>query len=669
VKNVTNNKAWITTALTHSINTKTKLYKKWIKSRAESDEVKYKKYAYTLRKSLRKAEADHYSTLLSTRFNSSKSVWANINRICSDKPFDSNKKQIQKIEVNNLRTSDSKIIAESFNNFFCNIGNELYNNSMKNNSNVINDDSFKKYLHISNCSSFVCNRISMNELFNTLMNLKDSKSCSCDDISSHLVRLTANQLVIPLLHIYNLSFEQGKFPSALKIAKVIPVYKKGSTDSLVNYRPISLTSPFAKILERLMYNRLYSYLLKFDILYEHQFGFRKSHSTSMALIDVINMITNKLNCGYKVMGIFMDLQKAFDTVNLDILMQKLENYGVRGFILSWFRSYLYDRSQATYVNSTLSTFKTTTCGVPQGTVLGPLLFLVYINDIASAIKEGELRLFADDSNLFVIAKDMQQLFNIANRELYNINQWFICNKMYLNKDKTNFMLFKPSRIDNDHIKNFNLNLFIEGFVIDRVYSTKYLGLIIDDMLTWKDHIKSLVAKVSSIIGIIYRRSYLLPPMCKRNVYFALVYSKLVYGVEVYANTCMSYLKPLIIKCNSLLRVLQNAKRTTRNKDLYKNYNTLPVNMLFNLNLMKLMHNCLYSSSTMPKVICNLFKTGDDVHNYNTRNSKMFFIFFISDCVSRNSIQYIGPSLWSKLPNYLRTCSSNHKFKNLQIINL
>jgi len=258
----------------------------------------------------------------------------------------------------------------------------------------------------------------------------------------------------------------------------------------------------------------------------------------------------------------------------------------------------------------------------------------------------------------VIAKDIQQLFSISNRELHNINQWFICNKMYLNKDKTNFMLFKPTRIDNDKIKLFNLNLSIEGFVIDRVYSTKYLGIIIDDMLTWKDHIKSLVSKLSSIIGIMYRRNYLLPPMCKRNVYFALAYSKLVYGIEVYANTCVSYLKPLIVKCNSLLRVLQNSKRNTRNKYLYTNYNTLPVNMLFNLNIMKLMHNCLYNSSTVPKVICNLFKTGDDVHNYNTRNSRMFFI---ADFVSRNSIQYVGLSLWSKLPYHLRTCPSIHKF--------
>jgi len=407
-----------------------------------------------------------------------------------------------------------------------------------------------------------------------------------------------------------------------------------------------------------MYNRLYSYLLKFDILYEHQFGFRKSHSTSMAMIDVVNMIANKINCGHKVMAIFMDLQKAFDTVNFDILIKKLEHYGVRGLILDWFRSYLYDRAQATYVNSTLSTFKNTTCGVPQGTVLGPLLFLIYINDIASAVTEGELKLFADDSNLFVVAKDIQQLFHVSNRELNNINQWFICNKMYLNKDKTNFMIFKSTKIDNDCIKTHNFKLSVEGFVIDRVHSTKYLGIIIDDMLTWKEHINNLVIKLSSMIGIMYRRSYLLPPMCKRNVYFALVYSKIIYGIEVYANTYITYLKPLIIKCNSLLRLLQNSKRTTRTNELYVNYNTLPVNMLFNYNLMKLMHNCLYNESNVPKVICNLFKTGHDVHNHSTRNCRMFFI---ADNVCRNSIQYIGPNLWRKLPNNLRTCPSIYKF--------
>ena len=156
----------------------------------------------------------------------------------------------------------------------------------------------------------------------------------------------------------------------------------------------------------------------------------------------------------------------------------------------------------------------------------------------------------------------------------------------------------------------------------------------------------------------YRRNYLLPPACKRNVYFALVYSKLVYGIEVYAYTYISHLKPLIVKCNSLLRVLQNSKRTTRNKDLYINYSTLPVDKLFNLHVMKLMHNCLYNDSTIPKVICNLFKTGHDIHSYFTRSSRMFFI---GDSVSRKSIQYLGPLLWSKLPYYLRTCPSTHKF--------
>jgi len=197
----------------------------------------------------------------------------------------------------------------------------------------------------------------------------------------------------------NLCFDNGVFPEKLKISKIIPVFKKGSRTAVSNYRPISITSPFAKLMEKLMYSRLITYLDKFNLLYDYQFGFRKNFSTLFAVIDVVNIINEELFDGKLVMGIFMDLQKAFDTVNIDILVHKLEHYGVRGTCLSWFKSYLINRSHYTVLNGIKSDTRVSQCGVPQGTVLGPLLFLIYINDISNVVSDSKLKLFADDSNL------------------------------------------------------------------------------------------------------------------------------------------------------------------------------------------------------------------------------------------------------------------------------
>ena len=402
-----------------------------------------------------------------------------------------------------------------------------------------------------------------------------------------MVKNCCEELTELLVHIYNLSFRQGIFPEKLKQSKVIPIFKKGDSAIMSNYRPISLTSPFGKILEKLMHKRLSSYFDKYKILYEYQFGFRKSYSTSLAVLDVITMIENEIfntNC---VMGIFLDLQNVFDTVNIDILITKLEHYGIRGHMLNWFISYLKERTQVTFVNGVYSTMSKTVCGVPQGTVLGPLLFLIYINDISKATNLGKIRLFADDSNLFIVSNNLQDLFSQANDALQDLYMWLTSNKLSINLDKTNYMIFKPTSNINETINKYKLSIKINNLVLPRISSTKYLGIFIDEKLTWKEHISHLINKVKSLIGILYRRRHLLPPNCKRNIYFAIIYSSLVYGIEVYANTYKSYLNPLIIKCNCLLRLVQNESRMRRVIDLYKTYNTLPVDLLFKLYIMKL----------------------------------------------------------------------------------
>ena len=402
-----------------------------------------------------------------------------------------------------------------------------------------------------------------------------------------------------------------------------------------------------------------SYINKFDILFDYQFGFRKIFSTSMAVLDVTNMIQHELFGNNYVLGVFMDLQKAFDTIDYSILLRKLEHYGFRGVTLSWFKSYLEGRSQFTVISGCESTLRPVTRGIPQGTVIGPLLFLLYINDIANSVKDSSIKLFADDSNLFIISNNLSALFALANSEIHSLSQWIKANNLYINYDKTNYMLFQPKKALSI---NFNIDnsysLSINGHIITRVNVVKYLGMFIDENLNWHEHISHLSKKVSSLTGMLYRVKSFLPYRCKKDIYFALIHSILIYCIEIYANVNKSILHPLIIKCNRLLRLLQSKPRRTPVTELYSSFSTLPVNKLFHLYTLKLMHKFIYFPSKLPASITKLFTRCCAVHEHRTRNKD--FIFIQSN-INPNSITFYGPSLWSKLPIAIQSDSNLNSF--------
>jgi retron-type reverse transcriptase len=236
--------------------------------------------------------------------------------------------------------------------------------------------------------------------------------------------LSASIIAKPLAFIINKSFELGYFPSTFKIAKVIPIHKKGNSDITENYRPISLLNNMSKLFERIMFNRVIKFFNQFNILYENQFGFRPGHSTTDVLFSSLNMLTMENANKNKMLGIFLDLSKAFDTVDHNILLYKLFNCGIRGNVYNWFKSYLSKRQQYTLIGDSASQVMPLSVGVPQGSILGPLLFLIYVNDIQYACTNAYPKLFADDSNLFVKGRDLNELYQAANLACVEISHWF-----------------------------------------------------------------------------------------------------------------------------------------------------------------------------------------------------------------------------------------------------
>ena len=480
----------MTAGLVASSRTKDRLYKKWHKTRSVADEIKYKSYRKLFKQVANAAEASYCKNQFDTQINTVKQLWTNLNKMFS---FHKNKCKtvISNLKLDNKTVTNSKDICNGLNDYYCSIGQKLVDLIEKNGS-----ADFTQYCPLPNMNSMFCNPIDPHEIYNIIMTFKNNKSPGYDNIGPSILKEICPEITNPLAHIFNLSFTTGVVPDSLKLAKVIPVYKKGEKNEPGNYRPISLLSVFDKVLEKLMSYRLSNYLQQNKILYEFQFGFRKHYSTILALMEVIDNIYYHLDQHEYVIGIFLDLQKAFDTVNHDILLYKLYNYGIRGVVYQWFKSYLCKRRQFTSLGDSVSCVGHITTGVPQGSVLGPLLFLLYVNDICYAVPDTKIKLFADDTNLFLYDKNLNNLYKKASQSLHQLFEWFVANKLSLSIDKTCYSVFGIKLTDLQ-----NMELKINGCCIRLVESCKYLGIIIDRDLNWREHIDYVYKKIIKFTSI------------------------------------------------------------------------------------------------------------------------------------------------------------------------
>ena len=641
---------WITKGILTSIKKRNRLYKIFIQKPTNQNHNNYKKYRNKLTNIIRTSRKLYYSQQLHKVNSNSRATWQVINEILGKKTDNLPK---DKFTLHGDNIVNPHNYATVFNSFFSNIGPKLAS-QIKNKNNT----HFTDFLPEPFNKSIFFNPTNPNEIINITKALNSSKSQGYDEMSTSLLKQIIHFIAAPLTHIFNLSLQLGKFPNLLKIAKVTPIYKKDDPHEISNYRPISILPSISKILEKVVYNRLYHFLNSNKLLNPNQYGFRKNHSTDLALIQIYDKITKAMANKEHVLGLFFDLSKAFDTLNHGILLQKLHSYGIRGNALSWVKDYLSNRQQYVTFNGTNSGFLPITCGVPQGSILGPLLFLLYINDISKTSSLLDFVLFADDTNIFYSHPNLNTLVNTLNTELPKISSWFKCNKLSLNINKTHFMHFKQTTANTAEIP---INIIIDNLTIEHKQNSKFLGVYIDENLTWNNHLHHVTSCVSKGVGIISKLKLFLPQSTLLLLYNTMVLPYITYCNTVWANCAKTKILPILLLQKRALRICSGAPYLANSDPLFRKLKTMKIADINTFQVAVFMFK--YFNNQLPSTFDNMFTLNESIHSYPTRSSHNFHLTNPKILLAHKSIRHHGPDLWNSLPNDIKSCTTLYSFKS------
>lgn len=572
-------------------------------------------------------------------------LWKNINCILGK----SRNKSNLSLSVEGETISDSKQICEAFNEHFSTIGSKLAGNIP-----VSSDNPLRYITPIS--ESIFLQPSSVNEVILLINDLKTNKSPGPDCIPASIIKNNALVFSRILSDSFNLIIETGTYPTCLKTAKVVPIFKSGDISQADNYRPISTLSVFNKIFEKLLINRFVSFFDQHNVLYNMQYGFRNGCSTTVAITELVDQILEETDSKKLVGALFLDLKKAFDTLNHNILLRKLDRYGIRGNANNVICSYLSNRNQFVSFDGETSSLKEISTGVPQGSNIGPLLFLIYINDICRIHLKGTPRLFADDTALFYPNINPEVIIASMSDDLRLLQNYFACNLLSLNLQKTKYMIFRSPRKAAPN----TTGLIIGSDTIEKVDSFKYLGLYLDSTLSWDYHINKVANKTSSMCGILKRLSSFLPRKALLLFYFAHIHTHFNYLIISWGRASKSKLKRLQTLQNRCFKIIYNLPFLFSTVRLYTDFshNTLPILGLCEQQTLQMVHNIIHNPTALHNFTLSM---APRIHNTRQVNhlsrSRTYSIF------GQKRFSFIGPSKFNVLPMNLQIITNCLSFKN------
>lgn len=618
-------KQWITPGLLRCIRHRDKLYKKF-KMNPDNLNTKliYNRYRKFCNNLLKNVKREYYQNEFQKVRNNPKEAWSKINQLASI-----NKKQNYSGNLLKLSTSPSASV-DAINTFFVNVGNDLATKILSE-LKCNNDRKTGSLIQTVNApsGSMALYSVDYDEIESVIIKLKDKCALGWDGISTTVVKAAKHVLVPLLSHIFNASFSTGIFPQYFKKAVVHPIFKSGDRDCVANYRPISVLNIMSKIFEKIINKRLLAFLHTNNILSENQFGFRHNKSTEDAVLELSDTVVKNFDKKLKTIGIFLDLSKAFDTVSIPILLSKLESIGVRGVVHDLFHSYLTDRTQLVSVDGINSSEKCLKFGVPQGSVLGPTLFLIYVNELCSmSIPNCKIVSYADDTVLLIQGQTWLATKEHAEKTLRIIKDWLCANLLTLNFSKTNFITFAPSVASQPtslilRVHQCNTDICSECtdcLMIERYNSIKYLGVMIDSTMTWKNHIQVMISRVRKLIYVFKNLREIVDFRYLKTVYYALAQSIISYCITSWGGSVKSNMIGLEKAQRAVLKVLTKKPLRFPTTELYSLCQVLTVRQLFILKTVLRKHTYLPYDPKLSVTkrrfdkVCSIEKTRTDIAN-------------------------------------------------------
>ena len=648
---------WITTGLIKSIEFRDKLYKRLKfcpQDSPEHNRMEYnlKTYNGYLKQCIRTAKREYYVHEFTKYKNDIWKTWDTLKDIINTKK---SKSEFPPYFTDlGIKISGSKTIADKFNEYFTKIGPELARSI-----DTSHKIPFDNYLKSPCQSSFQFQYTTPDSIEKIIGDLKPKSSAGYDNLSSKLLKDIKGIISRPLSIIINQSLCSGIFPSKLKLAKVIPLYKKEDQRVFGNYRPISLLSSISKIFEKVAFKQILEYFTSNNLLFESQYGFRENHSTELAALEFIDRIKLEMDRKKIPFSIFLDLSKAFDTLNHDILLTKLRYYGIQGIALNWFQSYLTKRSQYVQYNDTSSSIREIETGVPQGSILGPLLFIIYMNDIHTVSDKSNFILYADDTTLIsplcsfshCSHNDMNYVSTMINLELTKISDWLAVNKLSLNAAKTKFMLFHNYQniINEDDIPHLTIN----DTVIERVTEFNFLGLTINEFMNWNSHSSKISNKISRTLGVMNRlKRYLLFSALK------LMYSSLILSHLQFAITSWGFEWERLSKLQKrAIRIMTNSKYNAHTDPLFKSLKLLKIKDIFDVQCMKFWYK--FINNNEPTYFASMFRYNHELYEIQTRSHELLHLYPFRTSNAHNALRHRIPELLCKFPTAVLEKARTH----------